>query len=236
VGAPSKVVPLAQKAKYATVAGTANNAKALGGRPAPSYPRLGSNGKLPNSLITMTGGAGATGAAGPQGPKGPAGPKGDPGQRGEPGPPGLVSAYSSPIPSDGIYRASDGSTAASLALPAGRYVIIGRVLVANAQGLSPPPARFYGACTLSAEGDTDCAQVRGPDGISNGSAGVIPATMIVIHQFKSNGTATIRCNTSGTGEPSTWANARITALQVANTATPITGAASGASGTKSAKP
>src|SRR5262249_3653326 len=78
--------------------------------------------------------------------------------------------------------------------------------------------------------DTDYAQVRGPNGLGNGSAGVIPATMIVVHQFKANGTATIRCSTSGTGEPSTWANARITALQITSTSTAssVTGAAGSA--------
>jgi hypothetical protein len=87
---------------------------------------------------------------------------------------------------------------------------------------------------LDAEGDTDYAQARGPNGLANGSAGVIPATMIVVHQFKANGTATIRCSSSGAGDPSTWANARITALQISNTATSVTGAAS--SPGKTAKP
>lgn len=204
----AKVPPFAQKANYAKTAGTANNAKALGGRKPSAYPILNGNGKLSAAVLPQGGSvAGPSGPPGPPGPKGDKGPKGDAGLQ---GPAGIVNAYTNPPPSNNVYAPVGGSaTVATLNLPAGRYLIVGRVLVGAPTSL-PRPDSFYADCSLRAEDDSDYAQVRGASGPVNS---VIPATMMVIHEFKSSGTATMRCGT-GIQEPSTWANGRIFAVQV----------------------
>jgi hypothetical protein len=214
----AKIPPWAERANYAKVAGTANNAKALGGRKPSAYARLDRNGKLPLSLVPVQRAPGAAGAAGapgpkgdsgPQGPKGEAGPQGPKGEAGPQGPGGLVNAFRSEIPKDGVYRPADGSAAATLSLPAGRYAIFGRVLVSDLTS-NPKKDRFYAYCSLSAGDDSDYAQVRG---IGGSVGGPIPAAMMVIHEFPSAGPATLKCSSSS-NEPATWANARITAVQV----------------------
>src|SRR5579884_133160 len=201
----AKVPPFAQKANYAKVAGTANNAKALGGRQASAYATLDGTGKLPAALLPQ-GGA----VAGPPGPKGDKGDKGPKGDTGPPGPAGIVNAYANAAPANGLYSEVGGSaTVATLNLPPGRYLLVGRVLIGSPTSL-PRPNSFYADCVLKAEGDSDYAQVRGASGPV---AAVIPATMMVIHQFAAAGQATINCGT-GIQEPSTWANARIYAVQV----------------------
>lgn len=198
-----KVPPFAHRADYATLAGTANNAKALGGHKPSAFALLGADGKLPAAL-------GAAGPAGPKGDAGPAGPKGPKGDAGPQGPAGLVAAYASAAPTTGNYKPVDGSVIATLTLPAGRYAIFGRVLVGSPTSL-PRPERFYAACSLKAGDDSDYAQVRGTSGSVNS---VIPAPLLVLHEFKSGGgAATISCAT-GINEPSTMANGRIVAVQV----------------------
>jgi hypothetical protein len=198
----AKVPPFAQKANYAKLAGTANNAKALGGRQPSAYVTLDGTGKVPAALLPQGGSV-----AGPPGPKGDKGPKGD---AGPPGPAGIVNAYANAAPANGLYADVGGSaTVATLNLPAGRYLLVGRVLIGSPTSL-PRPNSFYADCTLKAEGDSDYAQVRGTSGPV---ASVIPATMMVIHQFATAGQATITCGT-GIQEPSTWANGRIYAVQV----------------------
>ncbi len=178
-----EVTPFAKRADYAKVAGTANNAKALGGRRAAAYARLDGNGKLPASMIpkTLGGTAGAV-PAGPAGPKGDRGPKGDPGAKGDAGAPGLVSAYASALPTTGVYTPIDGSVMATLNLPAGRFFVIGRVLVGDTAHLgaapSPVPKTFYASCSLRAGDDSDYNQVRGGWGLGS----IVPATMMVLHE------------------------------------------------------
>ena len=90
------------------MAGTANNAKALGGHKPSAFALLDSRGKLPASVLA--GPQGAAGVAGPQGPKGdpgPKGPKGDTGAKGDAGPQGpggLVNAY---LEEAGVANTSD---------------------------------------------------------------------------------------------------------------------------------
>jgi hypothetical protein len=208
-----KAIPFAQRAGYATRAGTANNAKALGGHRASSFALLTSGGKLPASLV-----AGAAGAAGPPGPKGDRGDKGDKGLQGDPGPNGVVNAYLSPKPTTGAYVKIDGSVIATLNLPAGRYVILGRVLVADTShlgGASSTAKSYYADCSLSAGSDSDYNQLRGLYG-GGLSGNVSPANLLVLHEFDAAGAATLRCS-SPSNEPAAWANARITAIQVRST-------------------
>jgi hypothetical protein len=204
-----KIPPFAQRAKYANVAG---NAKALGGHKPAAFALLGPNGKLPASLIA--GAAGAQGSKGDPGPMGDPGPKGDPGPR---GPAGLVSAYASTPPTTGNYTILNGSKiVASLTLPAGRYFIVGRVLIADATHLSggtPTAQTFSAVCSLHAGADSDYDQVRSISGLGHLTGNIIPATLMVIHQSDTSGSATITCS-GGQQEPSAWANARITAVQV----------------------
>ena len=91
------VPPFAKRAGYAKFAGTADNAKRLGGHRASAspiagdIPIVGANGKLPAS-IGAVGPQGPPGPAGtgrgPQGPTGPQGPRGATGATGASGPPG----------------------------------------------------------------------------------------------------------------------------------------------------
>jgi hypothetical protein len=219
----AKAIPFAQRAGFATRAGTANNAKALGGHKPSAFALLTKNGKLPASVLTGVPGAG--GAAGAAGPAGPPGPKGATGPQGPAGAPGLVNAFVSPPPANGIYRPIDGSIIASVNLPAGRYLILARVLVADTShlsGSSSTAKSYYAACSLAAGNDSDYNQIRGLYG-GGLSGNVTPATMMVLHEFDAAGSATLRCS-SGNQEPASWANARISALQVRSTLVkPITG-------------
>jgi hypothetical protein len=219
-----KIPPLAQRANYATTAG---NAKALGGHKPSEFARLGSNGKLPASLLTSggsgSGGAGPQGPQGAQGPKGEAGPKGDAGPR---GPGGLVSAYTSTLPASGTYKivGSSSTPLASLSLPAGRFLIIGRVLLADTTHLTggtPNAQTFYSVCTLRAGDDSDYNQIRSISGAGHLTGNVIPATVMIVHQSDTAVTATLGCSGSQQ-EPASYANARISAVQVA-TVTPRVG-------------
>jgi hypothetical protein len=204
------IPPFAKRAEFATRAGTADNAKKLGGRKASEYALA--------SKVTRSQVAGAAGPAGPKGDPGPPGPKGDKGSKGDPGPKGdagaagkngLVSAFTVlNNASDGIYRSIDGGVLATVSLPAGRYAIFGRVLIASMTS-QPRPATFYAFCRLTAGDDMDYDQVRGAGN------GVIPAPMMLIHEFQAAGSAEIRCSTSQ-NETATWAKARITAVEVAS--------------------
>jgi hypothetical protein len=210
-----KIPPLAQRANFATTAG---NAKTLGGHKPSEFALLGPNGKLPPALLSSGTG---TGAAGPQGPKGETGTKGDRGPTGEAGargPGGLVSALVAPLPTNGTYKILTGSTpAATLSLPAGRFLIIGRVLVGDTThmtGGSPNAPTFYSVCSLRAGDDSDYNQIRAISGAGRLTGNVIPATLMIVHQSDTAGTATLTCSGSQ-NEPSSYANARITAVQVA---------------------
>ena len=195
----ASVVPFAKVAGRANVA---DNAKRLNGRKSSTagqpgtIPVVAANGKLPASL----------GVLGPQGPRGA---KGDTGSKGDRGPNGVVNAYTKLVPENGVYSPITGATLVSLSLPAGRYVIFGRVLIANKTSL-PRPDTFYALCTVAAGEDSDYAQVR-----STGQ-GPIPVGVHVIHDFKTPGSVTLKCSGSGVGNESTWARARITAVQVAS--------------------
>jgi hypothetical protein len=197
-----KIPPFAKRANYANVAGNAN---ALGGHKPSAFALLGSDGKLASSLLPA-------GSQGAQGPQGPAGPKGETGPR---GPAGLVSAYASTPPTSGVYTIMNGSkTVASLALPAGRYLIVGRVLISDTSRLtggSKTAQQFSAVCSLAAGTSLDYNQIRSATG--QVAASIIPSTTMLLHRFEANGTVTLRC-TDSQGFPAAWANARISAVQV----------------------
>jgi hypothetical protein len=207
-----KVPPFAQRANFATTAG---NAKTLGGHKLSEFALLGPNGKLPASLLSSSPG---TGAAGPQGPQGPKGATGATGETGPRGPGGLVSALVSKLPENAVYKKLGGSEPiATLSLPAGRFLIIGRVLVSDTTHLSggtPTQKTFYTVCTLHAGDDSDYNQIRAISGLGQLSGMVVPATLMVVHQSDAAVTATLNCSGSQ-NEPAGYSNARITAVQVA---------------------
>ena len=112
--------------------------------------------------------------------------------------------------------------------------MLGRVLVADTAHLgtdpSPTPKTFYAACSLRAGDDSDYNQVRGGWGLGN----IVPATMMLLHESTTPVQVTLKCSLSGMvdgkpREPSAWANARITAVQVRSSvvkppvAGPVTG-------------
>jgi hypothetical protein len=211
-----KVPPFAQRANYANTAG---NAQALGGRKPSAFAQLGADGKLP--AVLFAGAASGKGPKGDPGAKGDPGVKGDPGAKGDPGPRGpggLVSARTSTPAANGIYTKLTSSTiVASLPLPAGRYFIVGRVLIADTSHLSggsTTAQTFSAVCSLRAGDDSDYNQIRSISGLGHLTGNIIPATMMVVHQFDANDTVTLSCSGSQ-NEPSSFANPRITAVQVA---------------------
>jgi len=203
------VPPLAKKATFATTAGTANNAKNLGGRPASQYVRLGSDGKLPAGLLA----AGTAGPAGPQGPKGDPGPKGD---RGPQGPNGAVAAFTRSGLANPIATAtSDYTSVLSLPLAAGKYVILARAHIGQGG-----KEQYSGFCRIVAGGDQDYASVQGaknpPAGGTNVGSGS-NLVVSVIHEFTAAGNADLRC-WSPPAAATTVSDVQITAIQIASQA------------------
>jgi hypothetical protein len=118
------VPPFASRAGFAKLAGTADNAKRLGGHRASLSPKagdipvLGANGKLPASI----------GAVGPQGQQGPAGPKGatgPAGPKGATGPPGAT---------------GDSGVPPKLTCPSGTTLFIGVCIENTARAAATQPS------------------------------------------------------------------------------------------------
>src|SRR5262245_4611268 len=195
-------VPRAKKADFATRAATADNAKKLGGRPAAAYAQLNASGKLPLALLAAT----------PQGVQGPKGAKGDKGDKGDRGPGGLVAAYTKTAGTSGAFTplTTANTKLVSLSLPPGRYVVFGQATIArdvNGQG-----AQLFGGCRLSAGDEKSSAVVAGAKAPAPTFA--IASTSLIV-EFAAIGTAEFGCNDAAFGE-SAWADARITAIQVAS--------------------
>ncbi len=112
--AMAKVPPFAKRADYANRAGTAANAKKLGGRKASAYARLDARGKLPLSVLAGV----PSGQAGAKGDPGPKGDQGDKGEKGDRGPGGLVAAYTKTAGGDTFKPLAPGNNKlVTLALP-----------------------------------------------------------------------------------------------------------------------
>jgi Collagen triple helix repeat (20 copies) len=109
----------------------------------------------------VAGPAGAQGTAGATGPAGPAGPQGPQGAAGAAGPQGLAGvgkAYFGPDPADPISDigdgASGGSRVASIRLPGGPYVLLGRVVLSPGVGGGFATCEFRRVPGTTRVGDT----------------------------------------------------------------------------------
>jgi len=217
----AQIPPLAKRANFAKTAGTANNAKKLGGQPASKYVRLGSNGKLPASLVA--GAQGSQGQQGPQGPKGDPGPKGD---RGAQGPNGTVAAFTK----SGIANPSPTPTAGytsvlKLELPPGRYVIFGRAHLGQGG-----QAQYSGFCRVVAGNQSDGLGVQGVRNPTTGGVGSGSNVFVsVIQEFTASGVADLLC-WSPAGAPTVYSSPQITAIAITPTAIRATPAPAKAGG------
>ena len=195
---------------FAKRAGTAENAKRLGGRKPAAYARVGAGGKLSAALLP----AAVRGAAGPKGDPGPKGDKGDKGEKGDKGdrgPSGLVRAYAKgtgggptlPLKENG----GKPVTLATVDLPAGRYVVFGSI------ALSGAAPNFTGICTLSAGSAEDYGIAAAYAG--TGTRNIADdASMMVLIELPGTTTVKLGCWTPRAGS---WTNARIIAVEVSGT-------------------
>jgi hypothetical protein len=196
------IPPFAKRAGFAKLAGTADNAKKLGGHRPSEYARLDATGKLPASL-------------GAVGPKGDPGAKGSKGDRGLPGPNGVVNAFAKDTGGGPVQvtPTSTYTTVLSLPLAAGKYVLLGRAHLGQGGA-----AQYSGFCQIVAGTDTDTAGVQGAKNAISGGAGSGSNVFVsVIHQFTAAGAAELKC-WSPPAYPTTWSGAKITAIQIASTA------------------
>jgi hypothetical protein len=112
----AKVPPFAKRASFATTAGTAKNALALGGMKPTAFATLDATGKLPASV----GAVGPQGLKGDKGDKGDKGVKGDKGDKGAPGAAGYVVVQSDPK-----LLAANGRLLERVSCPVGKKVLGG---------------------------------------------------------------------------------------------------------------
>ena len=200
-----KIPPFAKQAGFAKLAGTADNAKKLGGHRPSEYARLDANGKLSASI-------GAVGPKGDPGPKGATGPKGD---RGLPGPNGVVNAFAKDTGGGPVQVTPTATytTVLSLPLAAGKYVLLARAHLGQGGA-----AQYSGFCQIVAGTDSDTAGVQGSKNAISGGVGSGSNVFVsVIHQFTAAGAAELKC-WSPPAAPTTWSGAKITAIQIASTA------------------
>lgn len=138
------VPPFAKRATFAKFAGSADNAKRLGGHKASTSPKagdipvVGANGKLPASIgaIGPQGPSGPAGPRGPQGLQGPKGAAGSPGTAGPQGPPG-PQGLQGPVGPSQAYVNYGGpaqtfspgltKTIATVTVPPGSYTLLANV-------------------------------------------------------------------------------------------------------------
>jgi len=195
---------------FAKRAGTADNAKRLGGRKPSAYARVGAGGKLSAAVLP----AAVTGAAGPKGdpgPKGDKGEKGEKGDKGDRGPSGLVRAYAKGTgggPTQAL-RENGGKavTLTTVDLPAGRYVVFGSI------ALSGAAPNFTGICTLSAGTDQDYGVAAAYNGTGTRNV-ASDASMMILTELSAPTTVKLGCWTPRAGS---WTNARIIAVEVSGT-------------------
>jgi Collagen triple helix repeat (20 copies) len=189
------VPPFAKRATFAKFAGSADNAKRLGGHKASTSPKagdipvVGANGKLPVSIgaVGPQGPSGPTGSRGPAGPQGPKGATGSPGTPGPPGPQG-PQGLQGPIGPSQAYVNYGGpaqtfspgltKTMATVTVPPGSYTLLANVKYS--QGTI--------GCSFAAAGT-----LRQETGFGSGSAEL---TMLVIGDLTTAVTTPIflRCN------------------------------------------
>jgi hypothetical protein len=198
------IPPFAKQAGFARLAGTADNAKRLGGHRPSEFARLDASGKLPASL----------GAVGPKGDPGPKGAPGSTGERGPAGPNGVVNAFAKDTGTGPVQvtPTSNYTTVLSLPLAAGKYVLLGRAHLGQGGA-----AQYSGFCQIVAGTDIDTTGVQGAKNSITGGVGSGSNVFVsVIHQFTAAGTAELKC-WSPPAAPTTWSGAKITAIQIAST-------------------
>ncbi|WP_191242656.1 hypothetical protein [Amycolatopsis deserti] len=129
---------------------------------------------------------GEAGAVGAAGPAGPAGPRGEKGEKGDPGTPGVSDAYQATQSGTTNVTTADVPIV-SLSLPAGNYVLQGKVSVEqdNASGFT------YGTCRL--EGDDGKFDFLDDDP----QAGTV--SLVTTLAVTTSRTVTITCTVAGSG-------------------------------------
>jgi collagen triple helix repeat protein len=146
-------------------------------------------GQLPAGKPGDTGPAGPQGAQGPQGAKGPAGAPGRKGDTGSPGPAGPVNVlYKRQA---GTVTGSDSVAIASIALPAGTWLLSGSVVADDASATADALAN----CFIATVGPGPIASPAEVWLVAH-NGGVKPQTLSVqaISDSDSAGTATLYCN------------------------------------------
>jgi hypothetical protein len=148
----------------------------------------------------------------PQGPKGDTGApgvKGDTGAKGDKGDTGPSDAFSF------FHAASvdlpNTTTPFSVSLPAGKYVIFGKLEVNNDSTIAARPS-----CTLDAAGDSDSALLGTSANSTNDDTAA--ATLTVAHTFAATGNVTLGCTDNGMAANGggTVEKVKITAIRVGN--------------------
>ena len=199
-----KIPPFAKQAGFAKLAGTADNAKKLGGHRPSEYARLDANGKLSASI-------------------GAVGPKGDPGRRSD----RSTRATAAPRPERRRQRFRKGHRERAGPGHADGDLHHGAEPAARSRQVRPagPGAPrsgrrgpYSGFCQIVAGTDSDTAGVQGAKNAISGGVGSGSNVFVsVIHQFTAAGAAELKC-WSPPAAPTTWSGAKITAIQIASTA------------------
>ena len=140
----------------------------------------------------------------------------------------LTADASSGLCCPAMSTASGGAPVTTLALPAGRWVILAKLHVNDEPGGTPHKTQYSAICKLVAGTDSDFALVQNTSstivgGVGSGST----ASMNLIHEFATPGTAILNCF-SPASAPAGWTDARITAIQVTGTIKTAAGVGAGA--------
>ncbi len=140
---------------------------------------------------------------------GPSGPKGDPGlpgAKGDKGDTGPSDAFS--FFHDAPISLPNTGSPLSAPLAAGSYVIVAKFWFDNGNDFTSRPT-----CTLTAGTDSDVVQLGTSTNSASDDAAV--GTLTVVHTFAQAGAVTLGCN-SGSSQPATLNNIKITAIRVGN--------------------
>lgn len=132
----------------------------------------------------------------------PAGPKGDKGDKGEKGANGAVAAYTKQTGTAVLQSLSTSqATLVSLALPAGRYAVFGRVQIS----WEPGSASYFAICRLVAGTRSDLVHASG-SGVDN-----VVASLSLVADLPAAGTVSLTC-ADLVGPQARWSKARLTAI------------------------
>ena len=130
----------------------------------------------------------------------PAGPKGE---KGDKGADGTVAAYTRQTGTGALQSLTTSqATLVSLALPAGRYAIVGRIQIS----WEPGSASYFGICRLVAGAKVDLVQVSG-EGVHNDIG-----TLSLLVDFPAAANVSLTCADLA-GSQARWSKARLTAIE-----------------------